>query len=86
MGWGILQYRGNKMVEHGSGLAGLEALVSLLPEKKIGVAVLTNSGRHPVCTVIALNVYDRLLGLNQTPWNERFQQMRAGAAGKTGGR
>jgi CubicO group peptidase (beta-lactamase class C family) len=85
LGWGILRYREYKMVEHGSGSTS-EALVSLLPEKKIGVAVLTNSGRHPVCTVIALNVYDRLLGLNQAPWNERFLKMRAGADGKTGGR
>lgn len=80
LGWGILHYRGNKMAEHGSGArAGFDALVSLLPDKKIGVAVLTTSGRHPVCTIVALNVYDRLLGLDQKPWNERFLRIREGA-------
>jgi len=72
MGWSISSYRGYKLVEHGGAIDGFNALVTFLPQKNAGLVVLANRGGTPLMQVIAYNVYDRLLGLDQVAWNQRF--------------
>jgi len=72
MGWSISTYRGFKMVQHGGAIDGFNALVAFLPQKNIGAVILLNRGGTPLSVVIAYNVFDRLLGLDQVPWNQRF--------------
>lgn len=74
MGLGINSYRGHKMVSHGGAIDGFTALLSFLPQDNVGVVVLTNleSDRNSLPGILAYNVYDRLLGLDQVPWNQRF--------------
>jgi CubicO group peptidase (beta-lactamase class C family) len=72
MGWSISSYRGFKLVEHGGAIDGFNALVTFLPQKNVGVVVLVNRGGTPLMQVIAYNVHDRLLKLDQVPWNQRF--------------
>jgi CubicO group peptidase (beta-lactamase class C family) len=72
MGFFISTYRGHKTVEHGGNIDGFSADLSFLPSDKIGVVVLTNLDGNPLPSIVANNVYDRLLGLDQVPWNQRF--------------
>ncbi|MBM3747589.1 MAG: serine hydrolase, partial [Acidobacteria bacterium] len=72
MGWVISTYRGFKMVQHGGAIDGFNALVAFLPQKDLGVVILLNRGGTPLPQVIAYNVFDRLLGLEQVGWNQRF--------------
>ncbi len=72
MGFFLSTYRGHKVVEHGGNIDGFSADLSFLPADKIGVVVLTNLDGNPLPEVIVDNVYDRLLGLDQVPWNQRF--------------
>lgn len=72
MGWFIRSYRGHTIVDHGGNIDGFSALVSLMPRDNIGVVVLTNRNRALVPDIIAYHVYDRLLGLDGVPWNERL--------------
>ena len=74
MALGISSYRGHKMVSHGGAIDGFAALLSFLPQDNLGVIVLTNleSDRNSLPSIIAYNAYDRLLGLDQIPWNQRL--------------
>ncbi len=71
MGFFITTYRGHKLVEHGGNIDGFSALLAFLPADQVGVVVLTNLDGNPLPTIIANNVFDRLLGLDPVPWNQR---------------
>lgn len=75
MGFFISQYRGHKRVEHGGNLDGFSAELAFLPNDGIGVVVLSNLDGTGLPNVIAYNAIDRLLGLDQTPWSQRYLQM-----------
>jgi CubicO group peptidase (beta-lactamase class C family) len=74
MGWVITSYRGHRMVWHNGGIDGFYALVSMLPDDDVAVVILTNLLGHPVPEVVAYNIYDRLLGLDNIDWAGRFRQ------------
>ncbi|HEX2829730.1 MAG TPA: serine hydrolase [Burkholderiales bacterium] len=66
-------YRGRLLSYHGGLLSAMYSQVSYLPVEKLGVVVFA-IGDH--CGVlrdsITWNVYERLLGMDETPWNARF--------------
>jgi CubicO group peptidase (beta-lactamase class C family) len=72
MGFFISAYRGHKSVDHGGNIDGFSAFLSFLPGDQIGVVVLSNLDGTPLPGVIANNVFDRLLGMEQVPWSKRF--------------
>ncbi|MBC8358146.1 MAG: serine hydrolase [Candidatus Aminicenantes bacterium] len=73
MGWGITAYRGHLKLQHGGGIDGFTALVTFMPRDNIGIVILTNKSGTPLPSIIANNVYDRLLGLKQIDWNKRIR-------------
>jgi CubicO group peptidase (beta-lactamase class C family) len=77
LGWVSTSYRGHSLVWHNGGIDGFYALFSLLPDDHIGVVILTNLPRGQTPEVLAYNVYDRLLGLDQMPWLDRFKELEA---------
>lgn len=74
MGWFIHSYRGHTMVEHGGNIDGFSSLVTLLPQQNAGIVVLSNMNGSPLPTLLTYNICDRLLGLEETGWNERFRK------------
>jgi len=76
MGWGITAYRGHLMVSHGGGIDGFTASVNFMPRDNIGMVIFTNMGGTPLPGIVAYNAYDRLLGLDQIPWNKRIKDQR----------
>jgi len=85
MGRQTASYRGHLITYHGGDLPGFHSQVSFMPKEKIGVVVLV-VGNHtaPLYNYVSYNVYERLLGMDQTPWPERGLDIRlkAKAAGK----
>jgi CubicO group peptidase (beta-lactamase class C family) len=75
MGWIITSYRGHTWIHHGGNIDGFSALVTFMPRDNMGLVILTNLNGTLLPEVIALNVYDRLLGLNQVPWSARFKEI-----------
>jgi CubicO group peptidase (beta-lactamase class C family) len=75
MGFFISSYRGHKQVEHGGNIDGFSAELIFMPNDGIGVVVLTNLDGTAVPYVVANNVLDRLLGMEQVPWSQRFLAM-----------
>lgn len=73
LGWSIRDYRGLKLVTHTGGLAGMLSRVFLVPEKKVGVVVLTN-GETPAMSALGWWVLDWALGAPRTDWVAAFAQ------------
>jgi len=72
MGRETAAYRGHLITFHGGDLPGFHSQVSFLPNDHIGVIVLVISDHSaPLYNVISYNVYERLLGMDQTPWSQR---------------
>ena len=76
MGWGITSYRGHLMLSHGGGIDGFTARVTFMPRDNIGMVIFTNMSGTPLPVIVAYNAYDRLLGLDQIPWNKRIKDQR----------
>jgi CubicO group peptidase (beta-lactamase class C family) len=85
MGRFFASYRGHYLAYHGGDLPGFHSQISCMPYDSIGV-VLFVIGDHgaPLYNIISYNIYERLLGLDQTPWSERGleDQMKGKSAGK----
>jgi len=77
MGRQTAAYRGHLVTYHGGDLPGFHSQVSFLPKEKIGVVVLV-VGNHtaPLYNYVSYNIYERLLGLDETPWIQRGLDIR----------
>ena len=77
MGRSTASYRGRLLTYHGGDLVGFHSQISFMPNEHIGVIVFV-IGDHcaKLRDVVGWNVYERLLGMDQTPWNERLSAAR----------
>jgi CubicO group peptidase (beta-lactamase class C family) len=75
MGRNIYSYKGHKVTSHGGAIDGFYSFVTLFLKDSIGifVAVNANHGR-PLSNFIPLDVFDRLMNLPLTPWNDRYMK------------
>lgn len=69
LGWRVFDYAGETLVFHGGAVQGYRAMVGLLPEHGLGVAVLWNSNSG-VPGGLMPTVLDQLLGLEGPDWLE----------------
>ncbi|MGH9799771.1 MAG: DUF3471 domain-containing protein, partial [Blastocatellia bacterium] len=69
LGWFINDYRGHKLVMHGGTIDGFRASIVLVPQSKLGVAVLANLNGTQMPEAACYNVVDLLLGLPKKDWN-----------------
>lgn len=70
LGWFLGLYRDIPLIRHSGDTDGFTTEISMLPEKKIGVVVLTNSstdGKYAAST-ISNSILDRFLGRNDIDW------------------
>jgi CubicO group peptidase (beta-lactamase class C family) len=74
LGWFIEPYRGHDLIHHGGNINGFSTMTTLMPRDNLGVVVLCNLNGTPAPWDLCLNVYDRLLGLDQIGWTERFKK------------
>ncbi len=77
MGRETTSYRGHLMTMHGGDLPGFHTQVSFMPQDHIGVIVF-EIGNHsqPLYNIVTYNVYERLLGMDLTPWSDRQLDIR----------
>ncbi|WP_373523826.1 serine hydrolase [Aquiflexum sp.] len=68
LGWTIGDFHGNFMVGHTGGYDGMITAVTLIPDQKLGVVVLTNGHKSPImaATYYAL---DHMLGTGKKDWS-----------------
>jgi CubicO group peptidase (beta-lactamase class C family) len=78
MGWNKVRYRERSLLHHGGDLIGFNAYVALMPEERIGVVVLANSGQtvggdnQAFRKAIALRAVDQLLNVPSRQWSQEF--------------
>jgi CubicO group peptidase (beta-lactamase class C family) len=75
MGFIVTHYRGHKLVTHGGAIDGFRSELAFLPNEKLGVVVFANLDGTAMPNVVVYNVLDRLLGLDQVPWNQRYLEI-----------
>jgi len=84
-GRSVASYRGHLVSYHGGDINGFHSQVLVAPYDGVGVVVLV-IGDHaaPLYNVVAYNAYERMVGLDLTPWSERQLSIRLKAkeAGK----
>lgn len=67
-GWSLSDYRGQKLVWHTGGWPGQVSRLTLVPEKNLGVVVLTNAESGAAFNAITLSVLDAMLGAPAHDW------------------
>lgn len=69
-------YRGERVVGHSGGWIGWSTLLTMLPDRGVGIVVLTNLDDNPVPGILANYVFDRACGREPVPWLERHRERR----------
>jgi CubicO group peptidase (beta-lactamase class C family) len=72
LGWSLREYAGYKMVTHGGWTDGQLTVTAMIPERKIGVVVLTNIHYGNAYLPIAYRAFDTVLNLGETDWNSYY--------------
>ena len=68
--------RGERVVWHSGGWIGWSTLMTMLPDRGVGVAVFTNRNPNPVTEILANYVFDRVCGKEPISWLDRYREQR----------
>lgn len=66
LGWYLEDYRGARLAYHGGRIDGMSSRLTLVPERKLGIAVLTNRGRSSLADALTFRLLDAYLGVPET--------------------
>jgi hypothetical protein len=69
LGWVVFDYRGRRVMWHGGNIDGMAAVVAMLPDDDLGLAVLTNLDGNTLRDAIMLRVFDNYLGAPERDWS-----------------
>ena len=74
LGFGVHDYRGMKVVQHTGSLPGYASEVTMIPQLKLGVVVLTNQESEEAFSALTLTILDYYLGAPSVDWKEAFRR------------
>lgn len=74
-GWRLTDVKGTQQVSHTGGLEGMVTQVTLLPEMKLGIVVLTNQESGAAFTSVTNAIKDSYLGIAPEDWVLRFDTL-----------
>ncbi|MEP0861940.1 MAG: serine hydrolase [Ignavibacterium sp.] len=72
MGWAFQDYEGREMIMHTGGVNGFVTSVTLIPEEKLGVVVLTNTDQNAFFQSLKWEIIDAYLGLPYRNYDSSF--------------
>lgn len=75
LGLNVRDYRGKILRQHTGGLPGYLSKVAMIPELRLGVAVLTNQESGPAFESIVYHVLDHYLGVIAPDYRALFKQL-----------
>lgn len=75
-GMQVGHYRGARMLWHTGSWVGWSTIMAMLPEHRIGIAVLTNRAPGGVTELLVYSALDRLCGFEPVDWLGRFVEGR----------
>jgi hypothetical protein len=68
LGWNVSDYRGHRIVSHGGGVYGGVSTVLLIPERGVGIAVMSNAEERPAVNAVLFKLLDHYLGYEPADW------------------
>jgi len=68
LGWNVSDYRGQRIVHHSGGMAGIVTRTVLVPVLNLGVVVLTNQESGAALNAIVYTVLDHYFGAEAVDW------------------
>jgi len=68
LGWGVAEYRGQRMLSHGGGLAGQITRTALLPDLGVGLVVFSNAQDEDAVSSLRYALLDHVLGAPPFDW------------------
>ena len=71
-GWNLTDYRGHKLVWHTGGWPGMVSRLTLVPDQKVGVIVLTSQEVGAAFNAVTLRALDAMLGAPGTDWTAAY--------------
>ncbi|RPJ00587.1 MAG: serine hydrolase [Candidatus Aminicenantes bacterium] len=77
LGLGVREYRGQRVITHTGGLPGYVSIVTLLPERNLGVAILTNAESTNAFSALTWQIVDNDLGAPATDWTAAYLKLQA---------
>jgi len=83
LGLRLRDYRGLKVVSHTGGLAGYVSQVYLIPERNLGIAVLTNQEVEQAFAAVTMFVADYYIEAPKTDWTVAYLKVQAKMAAQT---
>jgi CubicO group peptidase (beta-lactamase class C family) len=72
LGWAIRDYRGFAVVSHGGAIRGMRAMVALVPERNLGVVVLTNVAESYLPVALSYRLIDLYTGGPGKDWSALY--------------
>jgi hypothetical protein len=74
LGWALQDYEGNELIQHTGGVNGFFTSVTLMPEEKLGIVVLTNNDQNPFFVSLKWEILDAYLGLPYRNYDSTFYE------------
>src|SRR5690606_19489806 len=68
MGWFLSDFGGKALVEHGGAIDGMRGTVAMIPEKNVGVVILTNMNGSLLPQFLAYRILDEYLDREPRDW------------------
>jgi CubicO group peptidase (beta-lactamase class C family) len=62
LGWGVADWHGHKLLTHSGGIDGFNSLVAVMPDQKLGFALLTNVSSSPIGATARDAIFNNLVG------------------------
>ncbi|WP_426176446.1 serine hydrolase [Massilia sp. TWR1-2-2] len=82
LGFQLRDYKGQKLAQHGGALQGFYSRVVLVPESKLGIAILTNAESGGAMTALQYRLLDQYLGAAPSDWIKLIGDVEAEAHAK----
>ena len=82
LGWFVEDYRGHLVIEHSGAVFGALAMLYLIPDKQVGLAVSINSEDSSARRAVTFHLLDHYLGMQPTDWIGKLKQARAQSVAK----
>jgi CubicO group peptidase (beta-lactamase class C family) len=80
LAWMIHDYRGIHLVSHGGAIDGFRANITMVPDRKIGIVVLSNLDQENMPEALRYSLLDIVLGLPERDWDAVLMEHFASAS------
>ncbi|HTI05727.1 MAG TPA: serine hydrolase [Gemmatimonadales bacterium] len=77
LGFEMRDYRGQKIVSHTGGLPGYVSRITMVPNRRLGIAVFTNQESTEAFQAITYRLLDQFLAAPATDWLAIFARLKA---------